>query len=118
MIQRQLKLRLSKSQEATLYEWLPMLTSIWNWSIRKIENDAQGGIYYTPKGFQNILPGKSGEIRDTSHIFILQTAVVYRKDAKAAKKACHRVFTLLFYPPHENFSLFAAKLWFSVFNRG
>jgi len=47
--------------------------------------------------------------------FILQTAVFYRK---GAKKACHPVFTLLFYPPHENFSLFAAKPWFSVFNRG
>ena len=67
MIQRQLKLRLSRKQETTLYEWLPMLTSIWNWSIRKIENDAQGGIYHTPKDFQNILPGTSKTLGMPSH---------------------------------------------------
>jgi transposase len=67
MIQRQLKLRLTKAQEATLQEWLPMLTSIWNWSIRKIENDAQGGIYYTPNKFQNLLPGLSKKLGIPSH---------------------------------------------------
>ena len=67
MIQRQLKLRLSRKQETTLYGWLPMLTSIWNWSIRKIGNDAQGGIYHTPKDFQNILPGTSKTLGMPSH---------------------------------------------------
>ena len=67
MIQRQLKLRLTGKQETTLQEWLPILTSIWNWSIRKIENDARGGIYYTPKGFQNLLSGTSKTLGITSH---------------------------------------------------
>lgn len=67
MIQRQLKLRLTRTQEATLQEWLPMLTSIWNWSIRKIELDAQGDIYYTPKDFQNLLAGTSKRIGIPSH---------------------------------------------------
>lgn len=67
MIQHQLKFRLTKAQEATLQEWLPMLTSIWNWSIRKIENYAQGGIYYTPNKFQNLLPGVSKKLGIPSH---------------------------------------------------
>lgn len=67
MIQRQLKLRLTRKQESTLEEWLPMLASVWNWSIRKIENDAQGGIYYTRNKFQNILPGVSKTLGIPSH---------------------------------------------------
>ena len=53
MIQRQLKLKLTKKQEASLVGWLPSLTSVWNWAIRKIEQDAQGGRYYSPKDFQS-----------------------------------------------------------------
>lgn len=67
MIQRQLKLRLTRTQETTLYEWLPVLTSIWNWSIRKIENDARGGIFYSPKTFQNLLAGTSKTLNIPSH---------------------------------------------------
>ncbi len=43
MIQRQLKLKLTAQQESLLVGWLPILTSVWNWSIRKIEQDAKGG---------------------------------------------------------------------------
>jgi transposase len=67
MIQRQLKLRLTRKQETTLIEWLPILTSIWNWSIRKIENDAHGGIYYSSKRFQNLLAGTSRKLGIPSH---------------------------------------------------
>ena len=55
MIQVQLKLRPNQALDAKLDGWLWMLTGVWNWFVRKIENDAQGGIYYTPKDFQNIL---------------------------------------------------------------
>ena len=55
MIQVQLKLRPNQALDAKLDGWLWMLTGVWNWSVRKIANDAQGGIYYTPKDFQNIL---------------------------------------------------------------
>ena len=55
MIQVQLKLRPNQALDVKLDEWLWMLTGVWNWSVRKIANDAQGGIYYTPKDFQNIL---------------------------------------------------------------
>lgn len=67
MIQRQLKLKLTKGQEASLLEWLPTLTSIWNWAVRKIEMDAHGGIYYTPKEFQNLLAGTSKKLDIPSH---------------------------------------------------
>jgi len=67
MVQHQLKLRLTRKQEATLIEWLPMLTSVWNWAIRKIELDARDGIFYTPKGFQNLLPGTSKTLGMPSH---------------------------------------------------
>lgn len=67
MIQRQLKLRLTKQQESALNGWLPTLTSVWNWGIRKIELDAKGGIYYTPKDFQNLLAGTSKTLGIPSH---------------------------------------------------
>lgn len=44
-----------------------MLTGVWNWGIRKIENDAKGGIYYTPQDFQNLLAGHSKKIGIPSH---------------------------------------------------
>ena len=47
MIQRQLKLKLSKKQESMLNSWLPSLTSIWNFGIRKIELDSKDKIYYS-----------------------------------------------------------------------
>src|SRR6266542_3664994 len=49
MIQRQLKLRLNVSQESQLHTWLFQLTGVWNWAIRKIEQDAKDGIYYGKK---------------------------------------------------------------------
>jgi putative transposase len=56
MIPGQLKLKLTKKQETAIIMWLPMLTSMWNRAIRKIELDARGKIYYTPEEFQNFLP--------------------------------------------------------------
>lgn len=67
MIQRQLKLKLTKKQEAALTEWLPTLTSIWNWSVRKIELDARDGFYHTPNAFQNMLPNVSRKLGVPSH---------------------------------------------------
>lgn len=90
MIQRQLKLRLSKSQETILHEWLPILTSIWNWSIRKIENDARGGIYYTPKGFQNILSGTSKTLGMPSHTIQGMLAMAHTAWQRCFKKVAKK----------------------------
>src|SRR4029434_3960152 len=55
MIQRQLKLRLNTPQEKQLDTWLFQLTGVWNWAIRKIEQDAKDGMYYSQKAFHNLL---------------------------------------------------------------
>ena len=50
MIQRQLKLRLTKGQESTLLTWLNNLTGVWNFAVRKIELDARNHIYHRHPG--------------------------------------------------------------------
>jgi transposase len=90
MIQRQLKLRLTRNQEATLQEWLPILTSVWNWSIRKIELDAQGGIYFTPKGFQNLLPGTSKTLGMPSHTIQGMLSLAYTAWQRCFKKVAQK----------------------------
>lgn len=62
MIQVQLKLKLSKRQGRQLDRWLWHLSGVYNWAVRKIEQDAQGGIYYTKMSFQNALNGHSSKI--------------------------------------------------------
>lgn len=67
MIQRQLKLRLTGRQEKTLDDWLPVLAAVWNWAIRKIELDANDGIYHSRKSFQNLLANHGPKIGIPSH---------------------------------------------------
>lgn len=67
MIQHQIKLRLNTTKEAQLNDWLFMLTGVWNFSVRKIEQDAKDGIYYTALGFQNILADHGKKIGIPSH---------------------------------------------------
>ena len=44
MIQCQLKIRPTKAQQRTLNGWLWNLTGVWNWAVRKIEQDAKDGV--------------------------------------------------------------------------
>jgi hypothetical protein len=67
MIQRQLKLRLTAKQERQLTDWLWHLTGVWNWAIRKLELDARDGIYYSPKGFHNLLAHHGKTLGIPSH---------------------------------------------------
>jgi len=67
MIQRQLKLRLNTSQEDQLDTWLFQLTGVWNWAIRKIEQDAKDGIYDSPKAFHNLLADHGKKLGIPSH---------------------------------------------------
>jgi transposase len=67
MIQRQIKLRLSKAQEAQMADWLWCLTGVWNWAIRKIELDAQQYVFHRKQYFQNLLAGHSQKIGIPSH---------------------------------------------------
>ena len=86
MIQRQIKLRLTKRQETTLEEWLPTLTSVWNWAIRKVGLDAQGGIYYTPKEFQNLLAGTSKRLGIPGHTIQGMLSLAHQSWQRCFKK--------------------------------
>ena len=55
MIQCQLKLRLNKGQEKLAESWLPILGSVWNFAVRKIELNAKDKIYFSAREFHNLL---------------------------------------------------------------
>jgi len=67
MVQHQLKLKLTKSQEQTLSSWLPILGKVWNFAIRKIELNAKNKIYFSPYDFQNLLEGHGKKLGIPSH---------------------------------------------------
>lgn len=67
MIQAQLKLRLNKTKEKQLEDWLWLLTGVHNWAVKKIGNDARDGLYYSAFGFRNILANHGTRIGVPSH---------------------------------------------------
>jgi transposase len=92
MIQRQLKLHLNTSQAKQLDTWLFQLIGVWNWAIRKIEQDAKDGIYYSQKAFHNLLADHGKKLGIPSHTLqgMLDTAWrawqrCYKKLAKKPK---------------------------------
>ena len=92
MIQRQLKLRLNRTQEHTMQDWPWHLTGVWNWAVRKMEADAKGGIYYSQKAFHNLLADHGKKLGIPSHTLqgLLDTAYTawercYKKLAKKPK---------------------------------
>jgi|SRR6185369_324228 len=68
MVQVQLKLKLTPRQERQLNRWLCHLTAVWNWGVKKIENDARDRVFYTPKAFQNLLANHSQKVEIPSHV--------------------------------------------------
>src|SRR5688572_27008810 len=62
MIQRQLKLKLTPRQERQLDHWLYHLTAIWNWGIKRVERDAEIGIYHGSLSFRDLLKGHGPKI--------------------------------------------------------
>ncbi len=67
MIIRKLKLKLNKTQEQQLDTWLWRLTGVYNWAIKKIENNAKNKIYFSKYDFQNLLAGHGKKIDIPSH---------------------------------------------------
>lgn len=67
MITRELKLKLTKKQETQLNEWIPILTSIYNFGIRKIELNAKDKIYFSKFEFNNLLADHSKKLGVSSH---------------------------------------------------
>ena len=55
MIVRLIKLKPTKAQDAELRRWLWHGAAIYNYGIRKIEQDAKIKLYHTPKGFKGCL---------------------------------------------------------------
>jgi putative transposase len=90
MIQRQLKLRLTKTQERELDRWLYHLTSVWNWSIRKIELDARDGLYYSEISFRKLLAGHSVKLGIPAHILQGTLTTAWRSWNHAFKKFVRR----------------------------
>jgi putative transposase len=68
MIQYQLKLRMTKAQEMTVESWLPILGSVYNFAVRKIELNAKDKIYFSRQEFQNLLAGHSEKLEIPSHV--------------------------------------------------
>lgn len=68
MIAHQLKLKLTPRQERQLDRWLWHLSGVWNWTIRKVEQDAVGGVYWTRYGLQNLLVGHAAKLGIPSHV--------------------------------------------------
>jgi len=67
MIVRILKLKLTKTQETTLNEWLWHLTGVYNWAIKKIEHDANDKIYHSPFDFGAMTANHSKRMEIPAH---------------------------------------------------
>jgi putative transposase len=67
MLQRQLKVRLTTRQTHQVSPWLWHLTGVWNWAIKKIEADANDGIFSTPTAFHNLLANHGKKLDIPSH---------------------------------------------------
>ena len=67
MIQCQLKLRMCKLQEKNAESWLPILGSVYNFAVRKIELNAKDKIYFSKQEFQNLLANHGEKVGIPSH---------------------------------------------------
>src|SRR5689334_439832 len=59
IVQCRLKLKLRPSQERTLNRWLWHMTGVHNWAVKKIERDAEAGIYHSLYDLKAMLNGHS-----------------------------------------------------------
>lgn len=89
-IQRSLKLRLTKAQEAQCEEWLWQLTGVWNWAIRKIELDAKDGIYHSRFDMFALVADHSQKCDIPSDVLRAQVEVAWRAWDNCFKKVARR----------------------------
>ena len=87
MIQCQLKLRMCKSQEKNAESWLPILGSVYNFAVRKIELNAKDKIYFSKQEFQNLLANHGEKVGIPSHT--LQGVLCTVHDAKCRYQYTH-----------------------------
>lgn len=67
MLVRELKLRPTKTQTAKLEEWLWCLTGVYNWTHRKIQQDAADKIYHGKYDLEKSFAGVSKKVGVPSH---------------------------------------------------
>lgn len=92
MIVRELKLKPTRAQEKVLSDWLWNLTGIFNWAVRKIEQDARDGVYYSKKDFQNLLAEHGKKIGLPSHAIqgtLIQAWMAWDRCFKGIAKKPH-----------------------------
>ena len=92
VISRTLKLRPNRDQEAKLNQWLWNLTGLWNWAIKKIENDARDGVYHSPFDFNNLVAEHSKKMEIPSHTMqgiLNQACIAWKRCFKKMSKKPH-----------------------------
>jgi IS605 OrfB family transposase len=86
VIVRSVKLKLTKIQEAKLNQWLWNLTGLWNWAIKKIENDAKDNVFYSPFDFVNLVANHSKRVEIPSHVMHGVLSQAYNSWQRCFKK--------------------------------
>lgn len=86
MIIRELKLKLTKKQEQTFTTWIPILTSIYNWGVRKIELNAKNKIYFSKFDFIDLLVNHSKQLDIPAHTIKGILSIVYISWGRCFKK--------------------------------
>jgi putative transposase len=90
VVQCQLKLKLRPAQERMLVRWLWHLSSVYNWAVRKIQLDKDGGVTYTKLTFRNMLAGTSEKIGIPSHVIQGTLSTAHDAWGRCFKKLARR----------------------------
>lgn len=90
MIVRELKLKPTSKQEATLNEWLNILTGLHNWGIKKLGNDADDKIYYSEFTFKSMVVGSSARLGIPQKTIELAMQNAWRSWQRCFKKLSKR----------------------------
>ena len=69
MITRKLKLKLNKAESAKAEGLLFQLTGVINWALRKLEQDAKGGIFHSYESLAGLTAGHAKQIGIHSQVF-------------------------------------------------
>lgn len=90
MIQAQMKLCPNKRQAAQLEQWLFHLTSVWNWAVRKIELNANDGIYLSKFEFHKLLNGHSERMDIPSQVLRAMAVQAHTAWGRCFKKLARK----------------------------
>lgn len=90
MIVRELKLKLTKKQEATLEEWLWMLTGLHNWATKKLGADANDGRYYSKFDVGYLIKGHAKRVGLPAQVALLAIQNVWLSWQRCFKRLSKR----------------------------